>query len=131
MFFINYIHIPQYIFDCFFSCFDHYFMKSIQILCYWRIEWPLNSFVCFCLLDFSWFSWFSKSFNSLFVLTNLPALSEKINSGIPLRLAILKNAFKNKSVSILNDISKCIARIFRQVNKHKYRFALLICLPVS
>ena len=28
-----------------------------------------------------------------------------------------------------NDISKCIALVFRHVNKHKYRFVLLILLP--
>ena len=85
-------------------------------------------FAVFYLIS-SWSSWFTKSFDFFSAFTKLPSLYEHITLGIPLRLAILENALKNESVSILNDISKCIARVFRQVNKHKYHFALLILLP--
>ena len=50
-FFVIYVCIPQYVSDCFFCCFDHYFMSSTKMWCCWRIEWTLNCFICCVLLD--------------------------------------------------------------------------------
>ena len=85
-------------------------------------------FVVVCLIS-SWSGWFTKFFNSYSTFTKLPPLPKNVVSGIPLWLSIFKNALKNESVSFLDDISKCIAWVLRQVNKHKYCFALLTLLP--
>ena len=42
---------PSMFLIAFFGCFDHYFMSSTKMWCYWRIEWTLNCFVCCFLLD--------------------------------------------------------------------------------
>ena len=71
----------------------------------------------------------SPNLSILYLLSQYYVHCENITSGIPLWLAIFKSSLKNGSASILKSISKCIAWVFRQVNKHKYRFPLLILLP--
>ena len=61
---------PNLFLIAFFDCCDHYFINSTKIWSCQRIEWLLNSFVCYCLVDlllirlihqiFQFFIWFHK-----------------------------------------------------------------------
>ena len=64
---------------------------------------------------------FNSSANDKYVV----ALSETIYRGSDLRLTNLRNALRKVSSLKSSTTSKCIARVFAQVNKHTYAFVSL------
>ena len=84
------------------------------------------------LVVVSWIFLWSKasnSFSSLLSPTKLVPLSHTMSLGRPRRDTIRKNAFRNESVSRLNDTLRWMARVARQVNRQRYLFWRVLPLP--
>ena len=127
--FICYIRISKYGPHRLFGTFNHGFEYTVNMWATWggglNFHSILYPFAANRLSILSWSMTSTSSRNSRSAPVKFVPLSETTYFGVSLLATIRVNAWIKESVSKEYDITKCTARVTRQVNKQRSHFTLV------